>query len=177
MSSNFSVTNNWYLRNNYRTDKELSKMANRDGVSGAKLSGADSAALKRGIRALKDYKYEDAKKVSSKDTNTVLGKAPFYNTLKAFADTYNYTLDSGKSSSNNDIKKLSKNMKNIANKYSKELDELGVTFDKKGYMKVSASAVDNIKLSTYGEKLGESDFLKELEKNTQKIYRRIDTCL
>ncbi len=68
-------------------------------------------------------------------------------------------------------------MKSIASKYSDELDQLGVTFDSKGYMKISASAVDNIKLSTYGERLGESDFLKDLEKNTQKIYRRIDTYM
>ena len=175
--SNFSVTNNWYLRDNYKANKELSKMANRSDVSGGKLSGADTSALKRGIRALRNYKYEDAKKVSSKDTDSVFGKSKFYNTLKAFADTYNYSLDSGRSSSNNDIKKLSKNMKSIASKYSDELDQLGVTFDSKGYMKISASAVDNIKLSTYGDKLANSDFLKDLEKNTQKIYRRIDTSL
>ncbi|MCR5099346.1 MAG: hypothetical protein K6B14_10445 [Lachnospiraceae bacterium] len=177
MSSSFSVTNNWYLRNNYRKNVELSKMANRSDISDMKLAGADSAALKRGIRSLRDYKYEDTKKLSSKDTDNVLGKAQFYGNLKAFADTYNYTLDSGKKSSNADIKKITRNMKNIANKYSKELDELGVTFDSKGYMKISASAVDNIKLSTYEEKLAGSDFLKDLEKNTQKIYRRIDTYL
>ena len=175
--SNFSVTNNWYLRNNYKTDQALSKLANRSEVSESKLSAADSSALKRGIRALRDYKYEDAKKVSSKDTDSVLGKSKFYSTLKAFADTYNYTLDSGKNSSSSDIKKLSKNMKKIAEKYSSDLDELGVTFDNKGYMSISASAVDNIKLSTYGEKLADSDFLKDLEKNTTKIYRRIDTYL
>ncbi len=152
-------------------------MSNRDDVSNAKLSGADSAALKRSIRALKNYKYEDAKKVSAKDTNSVLGKSQYYNTLKAFADTYNYSLESGKESANSEIKKLSGNMKKIAKKYASELEELGVTFDKKGYMSVSASAVDNIRLSTYGEKLGESDFLEDLEKNTQKIYRRIDARL
>ena len=177
MSRSFSVTNSWYLRDNYKKNKELSRFANRDSASESTLSAADSAALKRGIKALKDYKYEDASKVSSKDTDTVLGKGKFFSTLKAFADTYNYTLDSGKNSSNPDIKKLSKNMKNIAQKYSEELDELGVTFDKKGYMSVSASAGDNIKLSTYGEKLGNSEFLSDLEKNTQKIYRRIDTYL
>ena len=175
--SSFSVTNSWYLRNNYKSDQALSKLANRSEVSESKLSAADSSALKRGIRALRDYKYEDAKKVSSKDTDTVLGKGKFYSTLKAFADTYNYTLDSSKKSSNQDIKKLSKSMQNIAKKYSSELDELGVTFDNKGYMSISASAVDNIKLSTYGEKFSDSDFLSDLEKNTQKIYRRIDTYL
>ena len=175
--SNFSVTNNWYLRNNYKTTKELSKLSNRSDVSEGKLAGADSLALKRGIRSLRDYKYEDAKKVSSKDTDTVLGKGKFYKTLKAFADTYNYSLDSGKNSSNADIKKLSKNMKKIAEKYSDELDELGVTFDSKGYMSISPSAVDHIKLSTYGEKLADSDFLTDLENNTKKIYRRVDTYL
>ena len=175
--SNFSVTNNWYLRNNYKSDQTLSKLANRSEVSDSKLSAADSAALKRGIRALRDYKYEDSHKVSSKDTDSVFGKSKFYSTLKAFADTYNYTLDSSKASSNDDIKKLSKSMKKIASKYSDELDQLGVSFDSKGYMSVSASAVDNINLSTYGDKLADSDFLKDLEKNTQKIYRRIDTAL
>ena len=177
MSSSFSVTNSWYLRNNYKSDQALSKQSNRSDVSGSRLSAADSAALKRGIRGLRDYKYEDAKKVSSKDTDSVLGKSKFYSTLKAFADTYNYTLDSSKNSSNADVKKLSKSMKNIAKKYSDELDELGVSFDSKGYMSISASAVDNINLSTYGEKLADSDFLRDLEKNTQKIYRRIDTYL
>ncbi len=175
--ANFSVTNSWYLRNNYKSNKDLSKFVNRENASDKKLSQADTMALKRSIRALKDYKYEDASKVSSKDTDSVLGKTKFYSTLKAFADTYNYSLDSGNDSSNPDIKKLSKNMKKIANKYSDELKEVGVSFDKKGYMQVSSSAVDNIKLSTYEKKLGNSDFLNDLEKNTQKIYRRIDTYL
>ncbi len=175
--SSFTVTNSWYLRNNYKSNQSLSKQTNRSEASEASLSEADSSALKKAIRGLRNYKYEDAKKVSSKDTDSVLGKSKFYSTLKAFADTYNYTLESSSTSSSSDIKRLSKKMKSIASKYSEELDELGVTFDKKGYMQVSASAVDTIKLSTYGEKLGESEFLDDLEKNTQKIYRRIDTAL
>ena len=176
MASNFIVTNNWYLRDNYKSNKALSKASARSEASASKLSEADSLALKRGIRALRDYKYEDVSKISSKDSDSVLGKDKFYKTLKAFADTYNYTLDSSEGASSRDIKKLSKKMKSIASKYSDELDELGVTFDKKGYMQISASSVDAIKLSTYGEKLGSSDFLKELETNTQKIYRRIDAA-
>ncbi len=175
--ANYTVTSSAYLRNNYSAYRQLSIKASREEASQKELSTADSLALKKAIRSLSDYNYSD-----SEDDDTDAENIKFYKTLKAFADTYNYTYDSSSSSSSGSIKSLSKKMKNFAEKYEDELKELGITFNSKGYMEVSASAIDNIKESTYGEYFSKnsgykSAFLDDLKDVTQKIYRRVDTYL
>lgn len=175
--ANYNVTSSAYLRNNYSAYRQLSIKANREEATQRQLSTADSLALKKAVRSLSDYNYNDGE-----DDDTDEENIKFYKTLKAFADTYNYTYDSSSSSSSDSIKSLSKKMKSFASKYEDELKDLGVTFNSKGYMEVSASAIDNIKESTYGEYFSKksaykSSFLDDLKDVSQKIYRRVDTYL
>ena len=175
--ANYNITASAFLRNNYSAYRQMSIKANRDEASPKELSTADSLALKKAIRSLSDYEYNDEDTEDSDAENV-----KFYKTIKAFADTYNYTLDSSTSSSSESIKALGKKMKNFSSKYEDELKELGIKFNSKGYMEISASAIDNIKQSTYGEAFStgsayKTKFLDELKDVTQKIYRRIDTYL
>lgn len=175
--ANYSVTSSVFLRDFYSKNRQFASKANREEATEKQLSTADSLALKKAIRALEDYDYGDG---STDDTDAENIK--FYKTLKAFADTYNYSLDSSTSSSSKDIKKLGKKMQEFASKYEDELEDLGITFSSKGYMEVSASAVDNISKYNYGKTFSstsstKSNFLSELNTLTQKVYRRIDTYL
>ena len=175
--ANYSVTSSVFLRDFYSKNRQFASKTNREEATEKQLSTADSLALKKAIRALEDYDYGDG---STDDTDAENIK--FYKTLKAFADTYNYSLDSSTSSSSKDIKKLGKKMQEFASKYEDELGDLGITFSSKGYMEVSASAVDNISKYNYGKTFSstsstKSDFLSELNTLTQKVYRRIDTYL
>ncbi len=175
--ANYSVTSSVFLRDFYSKNRQFASKTNREEATEKQLSTADSLALKKAIRALEDYDYGDG---STDDTDAANIK--FYKTLKAFADTYNYSLDSSTSSSSKDIKKLGKKMQEFASKYEDELGDLGITFSSKGYMEVSASAVDNISKYNYGKTFSstsstKSNFLSELNTLTQKVYRRIDTYL
>lgn len=175
--ADYTITSSAYLRNNYSAYRQMSIKASRDEATQKELSTADSLALKKAIRSLSDYKYNDEDAEDSDEENI-----KFYKTLKAFADTYNYTLDSSSSSASKSIKDLGKKMKSFASKYGDELSELGVKFNSKGYMEVSASAVDNIKQSTFGETFSSSsayktNFLNELNDVAKNVYRRIDTYL
>jgi hypothetical protein len=74
-----------------------------------------------------------------------------------------------------DAKKALKEMKSLRKDYKDELEELGVTFDEKGYMNLSSSAFDNIDKEEFEEMFGEdSQFLKELTKISKKLNRHID---
>ncbi|MCR4673707.1 MAG: hypothetical protein K5675_01755 [Lachnospiraceae bacterium] len=175
--ASYSITSSVFLRDFYSKNRQLAVKANRENATEKELSTADSLAMKKAIRALEDFDYGDGS-----DDDTDAENIKFYKTLKAFADTYNYTLDSSSSSSSSSIKSLSKKMKNFAEKYEEELGELGITFSEKGYMSVSASAIDNISEYTYGQRFSststsKSDFLSDLSDVTKKIYRRIDTYL
>ena len=99
--SNYTVTNNLYLRNLYKSvDSSLAGKTARAEASKPKLIYADSSALQKGISSLADEDYGDPDEEDSKIT-----KANFYKKMKAFADSYNYTLDSSSSYSTNPLRK------------------------------------------------------------------------
>ena len=173
--SSYTITSSKYLRDFYATDRTIAKKSARDEASKKDVISADAKALRRALRDLGDYDYGDE---DTEDTDNE--KNLFYKHLKAFADTYNYTLDSTSDASSSGIKSMSKKMKQFAEKYADELGDLGVTFDKKGYMSITPSAIDNIERSTYGKTFSassdtQSDFFKDLESVASRIYRRIDT--
>ncbi|MQN01040.1 MAG: hypothetical protein DUD27_09175 [Lachnospiraceae bacterium] len=170
--SGYTVTNNLYLRNLYKsTDTSLTKKSARKETSTPKLIIADTAALQKSISTLYDVDYGDPD-----ETDNKIEKADFYKKMKAFADTYNNTVDSSSSySSNRDAKKAVNEMKSLREKYSDELDDLGVTFDDDGYMKLSESAFDNIDEADFEDMFGKgSDFMSSLNSIAKKLYRHID---
>lgn len=169
--SSFTVTNNITLRDLYKgTDSSYSKKANRREVSAGKLVIADTKALRKSISSLAEEDYGD-----DSEDNTI-DKAAFYKKMKAFADTYNYTLESSGSYSNSYTKKALKQMKQLQSEYSDELEDLGVSFDDdKGYMTMSESAFDNIDESEFEDMFGkDSDFMTQLDSIAKKLNRHID---
>ncbi len=169
----FSVNANMYLRNCYATtNRSLCVKSNRKDFSDGTLSFADASALKRSIHNLQNFNYSS----TSSDDNKENVKLTY--NLKSFIDSYNYTLDSGKKSSQEDITSAVKNLKRTSSKFSKELKRLGISFDKDGYMSISSSATKNIKPGTYEEMFGEgSDYLKELNRYSSRITSRVDVRL
>ncbi|MDD6550968.1 MAG: hypothetical protein PUF16_04240 [Lachnospiraceae bacterium] len=170
--SSYTVTNNLYLRNLYKsTDSSLSKKSSRKEAAKPKLIIADTTALRKGISSLasEDYGDED-------EEDNEIDKANFYKKMKSFADAYNYTLDSSSSyKTNSDARKAAKQMRSLTSKYSDELDDLGVSFDSDGYMQLSDSAFDNIDEAKFESSFGkDSEFMKSLDSIAKKLYRHID---
>ncbi|MGN0240982.1 MAG: hypothetical protein ACI4CS_04770 [Candidatus Weimeria sp.] len=170
--SNYTVTNNLYLRNLYKSvDSSLAGKTARADASKAKLVYADTTALQKGISVLADEDYGDP----DEDDNAIT-KANFYKKMKAFADSYNYTLDSSSSyKTNSDAKKAAKQMKELVKEYGDDLDNLGISFDDKGYIKLSDSSFDNIDEAEFEDTFGkDSDFMKSLNSIAKKLNRHID---
>lgn len=164
--SNFSVSSNHFLRQLYTGNRELSSGSERLKVSTKDLAKADTKALKKGIASLSDYDYE-------KETEDPV---EFYKTLKAFADTYNQTVETGgKLMDDSDTKRLMNEMKKLRQNHADELDSYGISFDSKGFMSISETAMDNISVNRFKDILGEdSEFLRGLSDIQKKLSRRID---
>lgn len=163
--ASFNISANNYLRNLYSANRNLVNSSERKNASIKDLGKADSKALSNGIDALKSYDFE------SDD------KKKFYNNLKALADSYNNTLQTGSEISEGDTrtKSIVKDIKKLAKKYGDELERYGISFDKKGYMKVDAGAADNISPKSYKSVMGEdSEFLNELSKLSKKMSRSVN---
>ena len=170
--SSFSVTTNYYLRSLYSSDRTLTNKTTRAETKAASLQKADQDALRKGIRALADWDYEDEDENSKKAV-----KAKFYKNLKAFADSYNYTLESGDKASPDDssIKHSVGNIRSLSKKYSEELSSLGIKTDSKGYMKISDSALDNIDVESYEEMFGkDSKYMKALSEYSKHVSSHIN---
>ena len=112
--SGFSVANNITLRSYYATYRAFTTKSTRSSATTNQLNYADAQALRRAVQKLDDFDFENADKddISSH--------------VRAFIDTYNYTMESAKSSTNSYATSTYKNLKNLASKYSKDLENIGI---------------------------------------------------
>lgn len=167
--SNFSISYTATLRSLYSADRTLGTKAGRADASNSALASADLKALNKGLKTVSKYDFGD----DSEDTKAE--KTAFYKNLKALMDTYNNSVESTSKSSDAATKKISKKLAKMAKKYEDELSDIGITLDKKGYMKISESAVDNLDVSRFKEVFGEdSEFMKELSKYAKSSSSHID---
>ena len=167
--STFTVKTTTYLRNLYNGNRSYAYKNKRTDTKSTTLQQADQTALRKGIQSLADWDYDDDEKNSEEVT-----KGRF---LKAFTGAYNFTIDSGTaSSSDRTIKNATKQLKDLTDSYSDQLEGYGITVDKNGYMTLSDSAVDNIDIKNFKSLFGsDSDYMKELQALSKKTSRRIDT--
>jgi soluble cytochrome b562 len=154
----------------YGNYREYSKLANREKADTLTLAKADSSALKRAIKKLQESEYDELP-----DLSETSGKAREYReNLKAFIDTYNLTLESSKKHNDKTLKRTVKKMKELTQKYKTELDELGITYDLDGYIKLNPNTSVK-KTKPYETLFGpKADFINDLRKIPNQIYRHIN---
>lgn len=158
-----SVKNTLSLRNFYSSNRELVAKAKREEATKGGLSFADATALRKAVRALGDYDYKNDDKDS------------FHEKLKAFLDTYNYTLDSAADSNDQDAFNTGRKMKNLSRQYQSELSKLGISIDKDGYLSISESAKDNIGPSNYENLFGKSSgYMSALSSYAKRIANHVN---
>ena len=161
--SGFSVANNITLRSYYATYRAFTTKSTRSSATTNQLNYADAQALRRAVQKLDDFDFENADKddISSH--------------VRAFIDTYNYTMDSAKSSTNSYATSTYKNLKNLASKYSKDLENIGIKENSSGYLTLSSSAVENIRGSRFKSLLNkDSKFMKQLTTYDKRMANNID---
>lgn len=164
--SSFSVANTLALRNFYSSHRSLCVKTNRDNLSSDKLNYADSLALRRAVKKLGNYPFKNA------------DKSDIEMTIRGFVDTYNYTLDSCKQSTNKSVTSAYKNIQKLASNYEKELANIGITTNSSGYLKLSSSAIENISSTKFANMFGSnSQFMKQLSTYAKQISNHVDIYL
>ena len=158
--SGFSVANNITLRNYYATYRTFTTKSNRANATTNQLNYADAQALRRAVRKLDDFDFENA------------DKTDLSSHIRAFVDTYNYTMES---STNSYSISTYKNLKNLASKYQKDLENIGIKENSSGYLTLSSSAVENISASKFQKLLGsDSQFMKSLTSYARRMTNNIN---
>lgn len=168
--ANYAVYNTISLRSNYGDYRAYAQKDRRSDADTSTLSFADASALRKAIKGLGSYNYEDS------------DDQELYDKIRALADTYNYTLDSAKKegleNANPKVKGAMNNLKKLASEYSDELSKYGISVDGNGYMSVSDTATKNITHTKFEKILGkESDFAAGVSKYAKKITSNIDIYL
>ncbi len=129
-SSAVSLTSNFYMKNFYRYNRNAIKVSTRSDYSTTELSYEDTRALKRAVSKLDDFDYEDSDNMEN-----------LISSIKAFAETYNYTIDTN-SLEDASTYRLTKQLKALSKKYEDELEDIGITFEEDGKMSISENILE-----------------------------------
>ena len=171
VSSGVSLTTNYFLNNFYANNRSVSKSSGRKDYTKLELSYEDSRALTRASKRLQKNDYgsdTDEKDETVSDTTR--------SALTAFIDTYNNMVDSSKSSSDHDTKYQLKKMKAYLNKYSDDLEHIGISMESSGKLKVNDDLLKAAKNSKV-RKIFSSDqeFSKHFYKLSKKAHSAVES--
>lgn len=124
-SSATSLTSQFYMQNFYRMNRNAMKVSTRSDYTKTELSYEDSRALKKAIAKLGSFNYDE-----DENGDNLL------NTIKAFTETYNFTLESS-SSEDSEMFRQNKQLKALTKKYEKTLKDIGISIEDDGKLSIS----------------------------------------
>ena len=151
VSSGISLSTNYFLRNFYTNNQKAAKTSGRSGYSNVELSYEDSRALNRAAKRL-------SKSDFGSDTD----------------DTYNYTVTSGKSSSDYETKRYVKQLNTLSKKHADELSDLGITVNSDGTLDLNKDLLKTANNSK-ARKLLSSD--QEYPQKLVKLSRKMNSAV
>lgn len=151
---------NFILRNYYSKNRNAARAITRGNIKNDELVTADSDALSKISKTLRDLKYSSDNGVG------------IYNNVKAFTDAYNNLISSTSGSVSYDITHSEKLLKNLVKSKKDELEEIGIsvsasgklTLKKETLLQSSPKKISNIFSS-------DSDFTKKVKYYSGKIYK------
>lgn len=156
-----TLSSTFYMRNFYSKNTNARTSSTRANMDNNELSFADSVALRRAIRELGSFSYEE-----EEDTN-------IRNSVLAFIDTYNNTLSSVSDSTDHSLERYSKQLKSIAKEYSDSLDKIGITVNDDGSLTSRESLFKSASLSKFESLFSrDSDFMQRTSAVSKRIMRR-----
>ena len=120
-----SLSESYYLRSFYKSNRDAATASKRSEMSNGKLSKADAEALRTAVRKLRNFDMED-------DTDD---GANIYASVSAFLETYNNAMESSGKSSDYSLNRYAKQLKNLAKEHADELKKIGVTVQSDGTLK------------------------------------------
>lgn len=161
-----TLSTNYYMRNFYASNRDAGKSSKRSEFSNHELSLEDGLALKRAVKSLGSFTYEE-----DNDTN-------IRNGVKAFISTYNNTISSLSDSSDRDLTRDLKRLKSLTKEYANDLDKVGITVNNDGTLTGRDALLGTVHLDKL-EKLfsSSSDYMKHVTSYSKQIQTRADDLL
>lgn len=149
-----------YAGNVYFKDENYRKnSSNHDVVS------ADRKAMARVLERLKTLDFEGKEE---DDTKSV------YETVTSYLDIYNHTVSSTDASDSSDIRRISKNMKELMRKHDSSLEAIGIERKSDGTVKIDKGKLKKATARQMSRVFGNSDYLSEMNRLTRKLRNQVN---
>ena len=113
-----------YVKQFYKGNTFGATATGRSGSDARKLVPADIKAIRRAVKNLGSYDYDDGE------------GSELMNKVQAFVNTYNNYMDSGKEMDNDQIDRYMSKLKKLTREHESELSEIGITRMSSGKLKV-----------------------------------------
>lgn len=154
-----SSSYNFILRNYYSKNRDASRTVMRGNIDDKLLVTADSDALSKIAKALRNIEY-------SADNGVGI-----YNNVKAFVDTYNNLASSSSSAISYDITHPNKLLKSLVKSKADELEDIGITVSASGKLTLKKETLLQSSPSKISKIFSsDSEFTQKVKYYSSKIY-------
>lgn len=158
-SSAIKLTSNYYLQNFYSMNRKAMKVSTRRDYNRTELSYEDSRALKKAAAKLSSFDYEETENNDN-----------IQSTIRAFVDTYNFSLDST-SSKDSDSYRQNRQLKALTQKYSAEFKDIGITIKEDGKLSISDDILAKSDLNEVKKVFSnEADYISGIRKIARRLH-------
>ncbi len=160
------LSSSYYLRNYYTSNRDATSSTYRSAASDSTLSLADAMALRRAIKNLGSFEYDDA------DDQDIR------NSVSAFVSTYNNLISSSSDSSDYTMQRLSKQLKSLTSKYSDDLSDIGININDDGSLSTKSTLLSSASLSRFESLFSkDSDYMQKTKAYAKRIQNRSDALV
>lgn len=154
----------YYMRRFYASNADARTSTSRSNLSNSTLTGADAHALRRAIRSLGSFTYNDDNEDNIK------------NNVSAFISTYNNMISSSNASSDRTIKNTQKSLKNLTSEYASQLDKIGITVKDNGTLETRSSLFGSADISKFESLFStDSEYMQRVNSYAKRLENRSNT--
>ena len=97
-----------------------------------------------------------------------------YETVTSYLDIYNHTVSSTDASDSSDIRRISKNMKELMRKHDSSLEAIGIERKSDGTVKIDKGKLKKATARQMSRVFGNSDYLSEMNRLTRKLRNQLN---
>lgn len=156
-----SLSSTYYLRDFYISNRSARTSSSRSEYTTNELSLADGQALRRAIKRLGSFDYNDDESANIRSS------------VMAFVSTYNNTLSSLSDSDDQTLSHTLKQMKSLTSEYEDDLDKIGITLNSDGTLSTREKLLSTASLSKFKALFSaDSKYMQQTSAYSKRIERQ-----
>lgn len=149
-----------YMKQFYKGNNFAATVNGRSGRYSRDLFSADLQAIRRAVKELGDYDYDDGE------------GGELMNKVQAFVNTYNNYIDSAKEMDDSNVNRYLSKMKKLTKEYADELEDIGVTIQSSGKLKVNKKNLQDTGRYQVGVLFSsDAEYAQMTDKQMKQTYR------